>query len=161
MSESFPNAEVSIFSSLCWGQLPLSQHMITEDLRWNTVCSCDSRPVTDQTVVCLRSTFLLWRKRSASRLQANLLILTMHDNRLRKTIGVISCRRSSHPLMNSSRSAPRPSRSASNSLNLLGQRCVCKRDIPSSSLYQGCGQRGEMDTSGVREWEQISEFTSH
>lgn len=32
MSESFPNAEVSIFSSLCRGQLPLSQHMIAEDL---------------------------------------------------------------------------------------------------------------------------------
>lgn len=43
---------------------------------------------------------------------------------------------------------PVPSQSESNPLNLFGQRCLCKRDTPSSSLYQGCGL--EMDTSGVR-----------
>lgn len=56
----------------------------------------------------------------------------------------------SHPLKNGSRSVPRPSQSASNPLNLFGQRCVYKRDTPSSSLYQGCGLCGEMDTSGMR-----------
>lgn len=56
----------------------------------------------------------------------------------------------SHALEKGNRSVPRPSQSASNPLNLFGQRCVCKRDTPSSSLYQGCGLFREMDTSGVR-----------
>lgn len=68
MSESFPTAEVSIFSSLCRGQLPLSQHMITKALRWNTTCCRDTGPVTDLTVA-LRS-MPLWCKSSASCLQA-------------------------------------------------------------------------------------------
>ena len=56
----------------------------------------------------------------------------------------------SHALEKDNRSVPGPSQSASNPLSLFGQKCVCKQDTPSSSLYQGCGLCGEVDTSGVR-----------
>lgn len=56
----------------------------------------------------------------------------------------------SHVLEKGNKSVPRASQSASNPLNLFGQRCACKQDTASSSLYQGCGLCGEIDTSGVR-----------
>lgn len=81
MSESFPSVEVSIFSSLllslCWGQLPLSQHMITAALHWNTTLSHDAGPVTGLTVVSL-SYMSLWGKGSAPCLQAKALCLSVH-----------------------------------------------------------------------------------
>lgn len=145
MSESFPSVEVSIFSSLllslCWGQLPLSQHMITAALRWNTTLSHDAGPVTGLTVVSLNS-MSFWGKGSAPCLQAKALRLSVQIKGLMK--------QTSHALENGNRLVPGPSQSASNPLSLFGQRCVCKRDTPSSSLYRGCGLCGEMDTSGVR-----------
>lgn len=41
----------SLHLSLSLGQLPLSQCMITEALRWNTTLSHDAEPVTGLTVV--------------------------------------------------------------------------------------------------------------
>lgn len=61
MSESFPNVKSvyfppsSLHLSLCRGQLPLSQHMITEGLRWNMTLSHDAGPATGLTVVSLSS----------------------------------------------------------------------------------------------------------
>lgn len=61
MSESFPKVEVRLFSSFLppslplqrRGQLPLSQHMITEASRWNMTLSHDAESVTGLTVVSL------------------------------------------------------------------------------------------------------------
>lgn len=148
MPETFPNVEVSIFSllppshlSLCWGQLPQSQHMITEALRWNTTLSHDAGTVTGLTVVSL-SSMSLWGKGSATCLQAKSLSLSVQFKGPMK--------QTSHALEKGNRLVPGPLQSAFNPLSLFGQRCVCKRDTQSSSLYRGCGLCGEMDTSGVR-----------
>lgn len=61
MSESFPNVKSvyfppsSLHLSLCRGQLPLSQHMITEALRWNMTLSHDAGPATGLNVMSLGS----------------------------------------------------------------------------------------------------------
>lgn len=56
----------------------------------------------------------------------------------------------SRALEKGNRLVPGHSQTVPSPLSLFGQRRVCKRDAPSSSLYRGCGLRGEMDTSGVR-----------
>lgn len=61
-----------------------------------------------------------------------------------------------HALQKDNKSAPGPSQRAYNPLSLFGQKCVCKQDTPSSSLYRGCQLFGEVDTSGVRRGSKFS-----
>lgn len=142
MSESFPNAEVSIFSSLYRGQLPLSQHMITEALRWNTTSSRDSGLVTGLTVLFQVYVF------TAKEVCKNPFppCADHRDDKAEKSDFL----QTSHPLERDNRLVPGPSQSAYNRLSIFVQRCVGKRDTLCSSLYQGCGLCGEMNTSGVR-----------
>lgn len=138
----------SLHFSLCWGQLPLSQHMIAEALRWNTTLSHDAGPVTGLTVVSL-SSMSLWRKGVCIVFASKSPVPLGADQRAKKA-GQSDFLQTSHALEKGNRSVPGPSQSAYNTLSLFGQRCVCKRDTPSSSLYWGCGLCGEMYTSGVR-----------
>lgn len=117
--------------------------MITEALRWNTTLSHDAEPVT---VVSLSSMYSC-AEGSASHCEQKLPLSADIKVHKAKPSDFLQ---TSHALEKGNRSVPRPSQSTSNPLSLFGQRCVCKRDTPSSSLYQGCGPCGEMDTSGVR-----------
>ena len=152
MSESFPSVEVSIFSSF----LPLPRTAAPEPthdywslaleynaLPWRRACNRPNRCVSQQLRVFME------RRRSASCLRAKALSLSVQIKGPIKQSSLISCR---PPMLwrKATGWCQVPHKVLPIHWVYLGKRHVCKRDTPSSSLYRGCGLRGEMDTSGVR-----------
>lgn len=148
MSESFPKVEVSIFSSLLPPSLPLPRTAAPEPtndywslaleynaLPWRRACNRPNR--------CVFQLCVFMKKSGLHRVcEQKAMSLSVQIKGLK--------RQTSHALEKGNRLVPGPSQSTSNPLSLFGQRCVCKRDTPSNSLYRGCGLCREMDTSGVR-----------
>lgn len=166
MSESFPSVEVSIFSSFLPPFLSLPRTAALEPTHdyWSPALEYNAlpwRPACNRPNHCFSQPRVFMEgKGSASCLQAQALSLSFQIKGPIKQSSLISCR---PPMLwrKATGWCQRPSQSASNPLSLFGQRCVCKRDTPSSSLYRGCGLCGEMDTSGVRSGNRLSEFTSY
>lgn len=154
MSESFPSVEVSIFSSFFPPSLPLLRTAAPEPthdywslvleynaLPWRWACNKPNCSVFQLHILTRKGLWIVFPGKSCS---------SLHRSKSLWSRAVWSPANVPYAPDLSNRSAPGPSQSASNPLSLFVQKCVSKRDPPSSSLYRGCGLSGEIDTSGVR-----------